>query len=216
MPKDSSFKIALLISLIIHGAILLNNPSLLHFSTNKLSPETEVRYLKEPVKKEPFLKLPPQIISQKKIPLPSLHKQDFFKENKDAFVRRTDFIKPSIEKPDIMVVKKKIVLSSANNIEKINSVAYIAHAQIVREKFKRALHQNYSGTETGEVSITFVISSDGVLQEAHVLKERSSFSPYLQEVALRSIKEASPFPAFPKELDYPQLSFNVDISFEIE
>jgi len=35
-------------------------------------------------------------------------------------------------------------------------------------------------------------------------------------VAEKSIFDASPFPAFPKDLDYPELSFNVIISFQIE
>lgn len=227
MSGDKTFKIALLISFIIHGAILLKNPEFLHFSKNKPLPETEVSYIKEteraktspainPVEKKPILKLPAQITGKRKMPLPSFNKQDFLKENKVSLARKTDFIKPHPEKPEIMVVKKKIVLSSANNAEKANSVAYISHAQLIREKFKRALHENYTGTETGQVSISFIISNDGKLQEARILEEKSSASPYLREVALRSVKEASPFPVFPKELDYPQLSFNVEISFEIE
>jgi len=32
---------------------------------------------------------------------------------------------------------------------------------------------------------------------------------------LRSIKDANPFPPFPKDLNYPELTFNVVISFEV-
>jgi TonB family protein len=66
------------------------------------------------------------------------------------------------------------------------------------------------------VYLSFIISTEGYLREVRLVEEKSSFSPYLREIALRSIKEASPFPDFPKELDYPQLTFNVVISFEIE
>jgi len=66
------------------------------------------------------------------------------------------------------------------------------------------------------VYLSFVISRDGSLEEARMVQERSSPNTYLQDTALKSIKEASPFPAFPKELEYPRLSFNVVISFEVE
>jgi TonB family protein len=86
----------------------------------------------------------------------------------------------------------------------------------VREKIRRAAYQNYTRIETGEVYVSFIISNDGYLKEIKLIPEKSSPIPYLRETALKSIKEASPFPNFPKDLDYPQLSFNVVISFEIE
>jgi len=89
------------------------------------------------------------------------------------------------------------------------------HSQIVREKIKRALYHSYSGTDTGEVNVVFVVFNDGRLKEARVVEEKSSSNAYLKEISLRSLREASPFPPFPKQLDYPQLSFNVVISFEI-
>jgi outer membrane biosynthesis protein TonB len=48
------------------------------------------------------------------------------------------------------------------------------------------------------------------------VEEKSSADVYLTEIALKSVNDASPFPKFPTELDYFQLSFNVIISFEIE
>jgi len=87
---------------------------------------------------------------------------------------------------------------------------------MVREKIRRAAYQNYSRIDTGEVFLSFIISNDGYVRDTNLVEEKSSTNFYLREIALRSIKEASPFPNFPKELDYPQLSFNVVISFEVE
>jgi len=42
-----------------------------------------------------------------------------------------------------------------------------------------------------------------------VVEGKSAASPYLKEIALKSVRDASPFPNFPKELDYEKLSFNV-------
>ncbi|MDD5724871.1 MAG: hypothetical protein PHX28_01815, partial [Candidatus Omnitrophica bacterium] len=61
-----------------------------------------------------------------------------------------------------------------------------------------------------------VVSSDGSLKDARLVEDKTTVNGYLQNVALRSVSEASPFPRFPKELDYSQLSFNIIISFEIE
>ena len=130
-------------------------------------------------------------------------------------MRNLDFAKPSAARLDILAIKKKITLPPIE-MNKINNPSYISYYQIVREKIKRAAYQNYTCRETGEITISFVISSDGILKDLRLLEERSSASEYLREIALRSVKDASPFPNFPKELDYPRLSFNLAITFEIE
>ena len=88
--------------------------------------------------------------------------------------------------------------------------------QLVREKIRRCAYQNYSRTDTGEVYLTFIINSDGSLKDIRLVEEKSSAAGYLKDIALQSVKDASPFPPFSKELDYPKLTFNVVISFAIE
>ena len=102
------------------------------------------------------------------------------------------------------------------DLDKINNPSYVSYYQIVREKIRRAAYQNYTHTDTGEVYVTFVISNDGYLKASRLVEEKTTAAAYLHDIALKSVKEASPFPNFPKELDYPELSFNVVISFEIE
>jgi TonB family protein len=114
-----------------------------------------------------------------------------------------------------MAIKKRISLP-AIEMAKIDNPSYISYYQIVREKIRRSAYQNYVHSETGEVYISFIISNDGYILGVHLVEEKTSANDYLKNVALRSVKEASPFPNFPKELDYPQLSFNIIISFEIE
>jgi TonB family protein len=122
--------------------------------------------------------------------------------------------KPAISKPDIISVKKRISLPPVD-LDKINNPSYVSYYQIVREKIRRAAYQNYTRTEEGEVYLSFVITNDGYIKEIRVVEERSSSNPYLLGVSVKSIKNAAPFPNFPKELDYQQLSFNVVISYEI-
>lgn len=228
MPSDKTFVIAFVVSMIVHGVILFQNPSLnLNiFPRDKKELAPEVSYLKPlhenkelpkeaATKKEPFLKLASKITANKIAPPPFIDKENIFNKNKGAISQKLLFAKPVFSKPDIIAVKKKITLPPVD-LDKINNPSYISYYQIVREKIRRSAYQNYTSAEVGEVFLSFLIFSDGSVKTVRLIEEKSSPSSYLREIALRSIKEASPFPNFPKELDYPQLSFNVVISFEIE
>lgn len=228
MNSDRVFQIAILISLVAHAAILWQSPNLGLFSSRKQeNAEIELRYVKPPAeikpplktlsrKEEPFLKIPPKITAEENTLRPSINKEDIFKRDKGGGgSQKYTFAKPALIKPDIIAVKKKITLSPPAT-EKTESPNYIAYSQIIREKIKRALYQNYNSMEIGEVYLSFILSRDGYIKEVRLVEEKSSPSAYLRQTALRSIKDASPFPDFPKKLDYDQLSFNVVVSFEIE
>ena len=228
MFSDKPFQVALILSLITHGIILSQSPNLnLNlFSPNKKEQNIEVSYIKRSPqpqehpktpkpKKEPFLKLPLKVTAIKRTPPPFIDKESIFKKNKEIISQKYTFTKPTFIKPDVIAIKKKITLPPID-IDKINNPSYISYYQIVREKIRRAAYQNYTRVEVGEVYLSFVIFADGSLKEIRLVEEKSSPSLYLRGTALRSIKEASPFPDFPKELDYPHLSFNVIISFEVE
>ncbi len=227
MFSDRVFQITLLISLITHSIILFQNTNLSIFSSDKKEQKLEISYVKSSekikdnvknriaVKKEKFIKLTSKIPTKEKTPPPFINKEGVFKNNKTPALRDLSFVKPSFIKPDIISIKKKITLPPVN-LDKINNPSYISYYQIVREKIKRAAYQNYTRTEVGEIYLSFIICSDGYLKDIRLIEEKSSPSVYLREIALKSVKDASAFPNFPKDLDYPQLSFNVIISFEIE
>jgi TonB family protein len=228
LSSDRVFQIAILISLVAHAVILWQSPNFGLFSSRKQeNTNVELRYIKPPEetkpplkalspKEEPFLKMPPKITAEENRLRPSIDKEDIFKKNKGGSVsQKYTFAKPALIKPDIIAVKKKITLSPPT-AEKTESPNYIAYSQIIREKIKRALYQNYNSMEIGEVYLAFILSRDGYIKEVRLIEEKSSSSAYLRETALRSIRDASPFPDFPKKLDYDQLSFNVIVSFEIE
>ena len=228
MFSDKTFTITLVLSAITHGIILFQNPNLnLNiFPKDKKEPVLEVSYVKSPQetkeypkttlpKKEPFLRLSSKITANKTNPPPFIDRESIFRKSKEIISHKYAFTKPTFAKPDIIAVKKKITLPPID-LDKIDNPSYISYYQIVREKIRRAAYQNYTRAEVGEVYLSFLIFSDGSLKAVQLIEEKSSPSTYLKEISLRSIKEASPFPNFPKELDYPHLSFNVVISFEIE
>jgi len=226
MLSDKTFQIAFLISVIAHGFILLQNSNVAIFPPKKNEQKFEVSYIKpveepkaypksEKPPKEQFLKIPAKITVDKRTPPPFIDKEEIFRKGKEIISANRTFTKPEFIKSDVVAIQKKISLPPID-IDKINNPSYISYYQLIREKIRRAAYRNYTRNETGEVYLSFIISSDGYLKEVRFSEERSSSNLYLKEIAMRSIKEASPFPNFPKELDYPQLSFNVVISFEIE
>ncbi|MCX5693926.1 MAG: energy transducer TonB [Candidatus Omnitrophica bacterium] len=189
---------------------------------------------------EPFLKLDSKVIAtSRRAPLPYIEQEDSSEvakepasasgsnvsgsrklENRALVLDKQNqkpagFSKPAFINSEVMAIKKKITLP-AIEMSKINNPSYISYYQIVREKIRRSAYQNYTHSVTGEVYVSFIISNDGVVKDVRFVEEKTTVNDYLKNIALRSIRDASPFPNFPKELDYPQLSFNIIISFEIE
>ncbi len=226
MQSERVFQITFLVSLCLHAFILAQNPNFSPFDPSKINPKPlEVVYLKENVKqaeikkislrRSPFNKDSLASGLKRLSPLKLNDREAIMRKNMEFIRQMPQLSKPAISKPDIISVKKKITLPPVD-IEKSSNPYYAGYYQIVREKIRRAAYQNYTRTETGQVYLSFVISKTGELMDMRLINEKSSPDLYLRDIGLRSIRDASPFPGFSKDLDYPQLSFNVIISFEVE
>ena len=236
MISDRLLQITLAVSIFVHGAILSQSPNFNPFTPAPKVQEIAVRYVKEnletkPLHKnlsqsgrqrlmptaEPFLKLDSQVATGlKRAPLPYIEPTNASLGGAKSMPNKPlELSKPSFASSEITAIKKKITLP-AIEMAKIDNPSYISYYQIVREKIRRSAYQNYTHNETGEVYASFIITNDGDIKDARLAEEKTRANDYLKSIALKSIKDASPFPNFPKELDYPQLSFNIIISFEIE
>jgi outer membrane biosynthesis protein TonB len=111
---------------------------------------------------------------------------------------------------------KKTVSVPVLESEKINNPSYQSYYSLVRARIRQRAYFNYAEYYAGEVYLTFILNNDGSLKELKIIEEKSSGGPYLRTIGLKSIKEAVPFPAFPKALNYPELTFNVVISFQVQ
>lgn len=234
MRSERLLRVTFTISLLTHGAILLQAPSFNPFSPAPKKQEIEVRYIKEnlrvkslsgaysrpdlqspPPNPKPFLKLDSKIITAAKIPPPYLEQDNPSKTEKLITARTPGFPKPNLAAWGLTAIKKRVSLPPIE-MARVNNPSYINYYQIVREKIRRCAYQNYTHNETGEAYISFIISGDGYIKDMRLVEEKTTAGDYLKGIALRSVKDASPFPGFPKELDYLQLSFNIIISFEVE
>lgn len=101
--------------------------------------------------------------------------------------------------------------------ESYKTPEYKSYYQIIREKIRKYAYYYYKEIQEGEVFLTFSINSGGELIEAAVNQKKSTSDEYLKAIALKSVKEASPYPKFPEKLkNKNKLSFNVIISFELK
>ena len=110
---------------------------------------------------------------------------------------------------------KKTVSVPVLQSEKINNPTYANYYSLVRGRIRQRAYFNYSEYYAGEVYLTFILTSDGAVKELKIIEERTTAGQYLRTIGLKSIKEANPFPPFPKDLRYPELTFNVVISFQV-
>lgn len=226
MSLSKPFQAAFFISVAIHLVIISQG---IHpvFSIAKERPQKiEIRYIKAPkqekenlkIKKQgspPNLNAPLEMGAEKRVVPQFTSSDEPLRANKQLLRKEPSFSKPALIKPEAIIIKKRVSLPPVD-MAKIDNPLYLNYYQIVREKIRRAAYQSYSSNETGEVYITFIISNEGFLRDVRLVEEKTSASIFLREIALASVKNASPFPKFPKDLDYSRLSFNVVISFEIE
>ena len=99
--------------------------------------------------------------------------------------------------------------------ESIDKKDYAAYSRIIREKIKEKLRKNYTyNFKEGDVNVFFVLQSDGSLVKLEIDPAASTNDKELIGIASKSVKQASPFPRFPKKLSLSQMIFNIRISFK--
>ncbi len=219
MTYENTFKVSFVASILIHGFLLYQLPHLDTSRLNKSLQEIEVTYYKFQMLKlksedtkvtlaKNIIKRSPMLIKKDNLPSPaSRDAASFFKRFQMA-QKNQAFIKQ-------LHPQKRISVPELKSENKIKNPKYNNYYQTVRDKIRRRAYDNYLRYETGEVYLVFVVLRDGSLKDARIVEEKTRAVDYLKEVAIGSVKEASPYPAFPEGLSYPELSFNVIISFEI-
>ncbi len=152
---------------------------------------------------------------QRSLPKPNTM-EAFIKNQISKSKEALQIVKNPFTKKEERLVKKTVNLPDIPG-EVFKSPDYKNYYHIVREKIRKLAYQNYKQLQEGEVVIAFCLNPEGILLEAEVNDKKSVNSGYLREIALRSVKNASPYPEFPPKLrGQKKLSFNVIISFELK
>jgi hypothetical protein len=99
--------------------------------------------------------------------------------------------------------------------QKINNPVYTVYSQMVRDRIEEKAYQNYDKMEAGFVYLSFVLDDHGVLKDAQIIPEKTSASEHLQEIAIKSLRDASPFPAFLKGMTLWEYPFEIEIQYRV-
>lgn len=230
MTNMKSFQMALGVSVAIHLVILLI------FSMNilpkqKILGEVKVNYFKinsksltlekksQGLSQKDFDKIIPgqQLILSKKNKIPEkgmaaleISQNEIFQKQKNSF------LKPSINKIDFL--KENAIKISPVSIESNTKLpqnpAYLTYSNFVHERIRHSLYNRFSRTgDRGVVYLKFALNADGSLIEYRVIDAKSQASDKLKQITLDGLKDASPFPPFPKELNSPVATFSVTVHF---
>jgi len=119
------------------------------------------------------------------------------------------------EKPETRKPARKVsvpVVSSTARSDDYPEYFNMIGGKIHDAAYEKAAKIHHS---SGEVHVVFALQSSGRLQKKPVVQD-SSAPAKLQEAALRSVEAAAPFPPFPKEMNSPDMVFNVVIDFDLE
>ena len=227
----SLFQFALVLSLAVH-VLVFSALSLKRTKERRKPPkQIEITYQKIQPKKviRPEVKRKQTKIFREE-PLPKPPKVTPFKDTKDKFMGFQQSIKDISKLPEKIPLEKKRISpiktkDMARSIEvpllkseKITNPQYLSYNQSIRQKIREQAYRyvDHPKFETGEVYLTFIIKRTGQLEDVQVLDGRSQANDYLKEIGLRSVREAAPFSPFPANLPYPELTFNVVISFTLQ
>jgi hypothetical protein len=220
MMEERFFKYAILFSLVLHAAFFMRSYLLQEKVIEPLE-QIEVSYKFEaakPAVQEDFIEKvmafeerPAEVLKAPPVPQPLL--SDAFFEEGMGLGDQFKMYERAPEKVKGLKLTKEVSVPMLRS-EKINTPSYITYYQIVRDRIRDRAYENYTRLSMGEVYLTFVIQSSGELGDLQIMESRSQGNEFLRNVGLKSVQEAAPFPPFPQDLNYPELTFNVQISFQ--
>lgn len=218
--ENRLFRYALFLSLLVHILLIVQFPRSQAVRKFKPLKNIEITYtqsllkvhpVEKPVSEQPprqeKLKGTARVLSSK------MARPDSFLKDAAEIFRNISATQKQPVKIAPSSTKRRISLPPVKP-GKITNPIYLNYYQMVRQKIKERAYANYATLDTGNVYLTFIIDARGALKQIKMIEEKTSAVQYLKDVSLKSIKEADPFPPFPADLKYPELSFNIVISFE--
>ena len=142
----------------------------------------------------------------------------FSKQVKDIskFTKKVSLDKKRMPQIKTLDFERKMSVEFVKS-EKITNPGYISYKQTIWEMVRRQAlsHENAEDFDEGQVYLTFIVNTDGKLGGVKIIEARTFASTALRNLAYGFVKDSAPFPPFPQDLGYPQLTFNVIISFSL-
>ncbi|MCX5687166.1 MAG: hypothetical protein NTV71_00730 [Candidatus Omnitrophica bacterium] len=242
MYENKSFQLAVLVSVLLHFTVFLSAPYVGVLPKKQPFEPIKVAYLKVKEKElseklvskkldSPHYQVLPPIAPEA---LPEVRKEDIANpfpvfESQSQTVPKQEQAKkeePTVEtigpgsSGRAIIGGKGDKFETVVNNEKDNGrkATYISYYRSVREKIRYYADKNYikeGSASQGEIFLSFVVTSGGELLHIMIIDARSAEDLLLRNLAINSIRDASPFSAFPQGMNHDQITFNVVISFEL-
>lgn len=207
---NSYFNFALIISVILHITIIgiaAFGPFSMKQKQKPKKAETDLVKIEEKQTQETKIKKRDKLI---KTPPPYLDLKDQLLNLKEN--NRPNFKNTEIKK--VTRAKKKVVFNKPK--ESLDSMpAYVNYYEKIRNKIRNFAYSSYKKDISGKILLTFTVLHTGNIKNININQNKSTNSNYLHNIALQSIKKASPFPEFPDKLsEFKKLNFNLSIHFK--
>lgn len=227
--RNTFFYCCLLISSVIHFVLIKSLNADRKFKLPPPKKTLEVTYQKiKPVQVEAPEPPEPQrevsIVKDKQIrpDVKVLNKESdhftvFDKEVKDIskFAKRVSLDKKRSPKIKTLDGQRKMFVDMVQS-EKIQNPVYLDYQMRLRNQIRDRVRQyfvGYTGYEAGKVRIAFIVSALGELKAIRISEEHTAANERMRELGLKSVEDAFPFSAIPKNLPYSELTFNIEIIF---
>ncbi|MDD5679899.1 MAG: TonB C-terminal domain-containing protein [Candidatus Omnitrophica bacterium] len=229
MYTDSIFKICLIVSVSAHLCLVLPWPFLSFLLKPDMpSQKIETVYFNEnKIAHAAIIDIKPQ-----SMPKPSVSSE--IKSGSDSAAKASgshDTPKPVLTKKEeqkpiqeVSVKKEEIPKSTArrteekrNEVEIIDlgtqkGIAYEKYFLDVREKIRSIIEKNKrTFLKESEVCVRFILDRNGMLRDLYLYKSSGTDAGSLERLAVKSIKEAAPFPPFTGKIKEGELQFNLPI-----
>jgi outer membrane biosynthesis protein TonB len=242
MYENKSFQLAILVSVLLHFTVFLSAPYVGVMPKKQLFEPIKVAYLKvkekEPPKKLVVKKAKsshyqvfPPVAPEA---LPEVRKEDIanplpiFEPLRQTAPKQEQVKKeePTVETIGPGLSGRAVIGGNGDKFETVvnnekdsgRKATYISYYRSVREKIRYYADKNYikeGSASQGEIFLSFVVTSGGDLLHIMIIDAKSAEDLLLRNLAINSIRDASPFPAFPQGMTQHQITFNVVISFEL-
>lgn len=235
MLENRSFQFAVLVSLLLHFTIFLSAPytailpgkdpvksiKVAYFKTEKspkkLMKQRSKSYTLPPVAPEALPEVRgDDIVNPMPVPQPQIVAKSEGIKKEEPIVET--IVSGSGGRAVIGGKDKKFEAVVNDEKDSVKKATYISYYRLVREKIRYYANRNYikeGSVNQGEVFLSFVVTSRGELIHIMIIDKKSADDALLRDIAINSIRDASPFSAFPQGMNQYQITFNVVISFEL-
>lgn len=86
----------------------------------------------------------------------------------------------------------------------------------VKQRINQEVKSRYPSEEgaQGVVSLVFILNANGELKKVVVVEKETSARSELKALAVEALRRSAPFAVFPKNLNAPEIAFNLKIYFD--